>query len=280
MNTFVDNWSCLQEAIHAQAYRQHPICHPILGYEDVIKNISTDQVREWYQQNYNSNNLTLFLLGEFPEEDLIFAGSKLQLFESGEPNIDPVITDAMALPIYKNVITRKEGVTQTLIDSALQFKKEAFNYYELDILTKILGGTMSSYLWEQFREERSMAYQIGAYESTLDIDHLMIHLYAGLNNADDAALAKDLFKDAFAYAKAIPEDEFLKGQNVALLSELKSDETMSGILGNVREAFYLEMNLDEYMTTLKNLTFDSYQAFAEQIDPDAMVTGILYPLSE
>lgn len=275
-----DNWSCLHEAIHAQAYRQHPICHPILGYEDVIKNISTDQVREWYQSNYCANNLTLYLVGDFPEEDLIFAGGKLQLFESGEANIDPVITDAMALPLYKNVITRKEGVTQTLIDSALEFKKEAFNYYELDILAKILGGTMSSYLWEQFREERAIAYQVGAYESTLDIDHLMIHLYAGLNNQDDAVVAKDLFKDAFAYAKAIPEDEFLKGQNVALLSELKSDETMSGILGNVREAFYLGIDLDEYMTTLKNLTFDSYQAFTEQIDPEAMVTGILFPLSD
>ena len=101
-----------------------------------------------------------------------------------------------------------------------------------------------------------------------------------LNNQDEVELAKQLFHDAFVYAKAITEDDFLKGQNIELLHELKSDETLNGILSNVREAFYLGINLDEYVSTTKNLTFDSYQAFAESIDPDAMVTGILFPLSE
>lgn len=273
-----DNWSCLHEAVHAQSYRQHPIAHPILGYEDVIRNITVEQVKSWYETNYNTKNLTVYLVGEFPEEDLVYVAGKLQLFRDGAPNANPVITDAMALPFYKNVITHKEGATQTLIDVTLPFKNEAFNIYELNILANVLGGTMSSYLWNAFREERSIAYRVGAYPSNMDPEHLNIHLYAGLNNSDDADVAKGIFHDAFQFAKAITEDDFNKGLNISVADQLKAEETQAGVLDLVRDAAYFGLELDAYVSTLKNLTYDSYQGFAESIDSDAMVTGILYPM--
>ena len=210
---------------------------------------------------------------------MVYVANKLQVFRDGVGNNDPVITDAMAMPFYKNVIAHKEGITQTLIDSAVPFKNEAFNYYELQVLANVLGGSMSSYLWNEFREERSIAYSVGAYCASMDPAHLLVHCYAGLNNADDAELAKDLFKSAFSYARSISEDDFNKGLNIALLDSLTDQETQSGLLSIVRDSIYFGFDLDSYVATLKNLTYDSYQSFAESVDPEKMVTGILYPLN-
>ena len=274
-----NNWNVLSETVFAQAFRQHPIAHPVIGYENVIENISLEQVKDWYETNYNVKNLTVYLVGDFPEEDLVFVAGKVQMFRDGIKNIDPVITDAMVIPMYKNVITHKEGATQTLIESRLIFKNEAFNLYETTILAEVLGGTMSSYLWNAFREERSIAYQVGAYEASMDRDHIDLHLYAGLNDPEDAELAKSLFKEAFTYAKAITEDDFNKGLNIVLSSLLSREETEVGMLNILRDALYMKVNPDEYMSAFKNLTYASYQSFVEFIEPDNMVTGILYPMA-
>ena len=274
-----DNWSVLTETINAQAYRQHPIANPILGYADVIRNISVDQVKNYYTENYNSKNLTVYLVGDFPEEDLVFVASKLQLFADGNKNSNPVITDAMVMPSYKNINSHKEGATQTLIKSQLVFKNEAYNIYELNILSEILGGTMSSYLWNEFREERSIAYKVGATLMSLDPEHTAIVLYAGLNDAEDAQTAKSVFHDAFMYAKAVTEDDFGKGLNISLADLLSDEETGMGLLNIVRDSIYYGLDVDSYVTNQKNLTYDSYQAFSQQIEPDNMVTGILYPLN-
>ena len=272
-----DNWCVLSETVLAQAYRQHPATHPVIGYEDVIRNISMDQVTEYYTKNYNVKNLTLYLVGDFIEEDLVFAAEKINALRDGEKNIDPVITDSMALPFYKNVIMHKDGAVQTLIDSSIMLKNEAFNFYNLDVLAEVLGGTMSSYLWNEFREERSIAYRVGAYAANLDPQHLKLHLYAGLNDSDDAELAKSLFKDAFNYAKSIPEDVFNKGLNIVISEKLKAEETEEGIKNGVSSSFYFGFDPDAYNSTFKNLTYDSYKSFVEQVDPESMLTGILYP---
>lgn len=272
-----DGWSVLRDTINAQAYRQHPVAHPILGYENVIRNISVEQVKSWYETNYNAKNLTVYLIGDFPEEDLVFVAGKMQLFKDGIKNAAPVIPDSAVVPFYKNIITYKEGAVQTLIDSALVFKNEAFNFYEIGIMSNVLGGTMSSYLWEQFREERSIAYSVGSYMGNLDPAHLSVHLYAGLNESEDAEQSKSLFLDAFKYAKIISEEDFNKGLNIVLTGIYEMEETEGTLLNMVRQIFYFGLELDEYTNNYKNLTYDSYQTFAAGIDPDAMVTGILYP---
>ena len=275
-----DNWSVLHESINSQAFRLHPVAHPILGYESVIEYITTDQVKEWYETNYVAPNLTIYIAGDFPEEDLVYIAEKMNGFRDGvKPNM-PVITDAMCLPSYRNVIAYKEGITQTLIDSMMQVKFEGYNLYELQILSQVLGGTMSSVLWNAFREERSIAYQVGTYVSNLDADHLTLHMYAGLNSSDDAELAKQLFRDAAGHAKALGEDEFNKGLNIALAELLSDGETLEGIKNRVSEADYFGVTPDEFNLALKNLTYESYQNFAQQIIPDDLVTGILYPLVE
>lgn len=275
-----DNWSVLHESINSQAFRLHPVAHPILGYESVIEYITTDQVKEWYETNYVAPNLTIYIAGDFPEEDLIYIAEKMKGFRDGvKPNM-PVITDAMCLPSYRNVIAYKEGITQTLIDSMMQVKFEGYNLYEMMILSQVLGGTMSSVLWNAFREERSIAYQVGSFVSNLDADHLTLHMYAGLNSSDDAELAKQLFRDAAGHAKALGEDEFNKGLNIALAGLLSDEETLEGIKNRVSEADYFGVTPDEFNLALKNLTYESYQNFAQQIIPDDLVTGILYPLAE
>ena len=274
-----DNWVVLSDAICANAYRQHPVSHPVIGYENVIENISLDQVKSWYETNYIANNLTIYLVGDFPDEDLVFVANVAQQFNVGTANTTPVFTDTMALPSYKNVVAHKEGAVQTLIDSSLPFINEAFNLYEIQILSEVLGGTMSSYLWNEFREQRSIAYRVSSYTACLDPRHLNIHLYAGLNDSDDVDLAKSLFTDAFNYAKAISEDDFNKGLNIVLANILKSSETEEGMLEIVTESIFYGTTPDEYISAIKNLTYTSYQSFADQIDPEKMVTGILYPMS-
>ena len=273
-----DNWSVLSEAEHSNVYRQHPVAYPILGFENTVVSLTVDQVQSWYNDHYVDKNLTVYLVGDFPEEDLVFAANKLLTFREGAVNSGVVITDAMTIPMVKNVIAYKEGITQTLIQSAISYKNEAYNLYNGLVVPKILGGSMSSYLWKEFREERSIAYIIGAYSSNLDSMHQRVVLYSGLNNSEDAELAKDLFQSAFNYAKNITEDEFQKGIAMLNKSVFSSFETCNDIASMLIAIRYLHTDVDTYVNAIKSITHDSYLNFAQNIDIESIVTSILYPM--
>ena len=156
--------------------------------------------------------------------------------------------------------------------------KLVFNFVQSSILANILGHSMSSFLWKEFREDRSIAYSVGSSVDCMDPRHMILFCHAGLDDANNADLSKDLFVAAFTHGKSITEDEFNKGLAMFQSEFFQEDVTVQDIVSWLIDLDYFKIDYDEFIDSVKSVTFDSYLTFAENIDIDSIVTGTLFPM--
>ena len=180
----------------------------------------------------------------------------------------------------KKIISYKDGLYQSFIDSFVPFKERQTNIFVPHVASNILGCSMSSYLWDEFREKRSLSYIVGAYNGCIDIDNSRLHMYAALNNSEDIDLAESIFENAISYLKNVGEDEFNKGlimlKSAHLINIQKITELAS--LWEDYNYFYRGTeSFEEYINQLNKITYDDFKLFTDALDVEDMVTGIIYP---
>lgn len=156
-------WDKLMEA----AFTRHPYRYPIIGYENLLKNISLEDIKEYYSYNYSPQNIIVSLAGNF---DKVTVRQKIdELF--AEDKVSKI------LPVYKaeepeQLSTRKiiHRIKSTDIAfGALAYKSVSMrekDMFALDALAFILGGSNSSRLNQRLKEDLKIVYSISASDYT------------------------------------------------------------------------------------------------------------------
>lgn len=132
----------------------------IIGTKESVNSITRDQLVAYRDKHYIAENTVVVLAGNFgqySDEDLINILEKSFDFAalSKEPQSKIELNDKKALSIVKKE-TEQSHVIVGFRTSAL----EDPDYYTLDLLSMILGGSMSSRMFEEIREKRGLAYAV------------------------------------------------------------------------------------------------------------------------
>ncbi|MDR2267993.1 MAG: insulinase family protein [Holosporaceae bacterium] len=136
---------------------------PIVGYENVVARLNSDDLRQYMARYYNADNIILAAAGNVSHDQLIELASKnLSAFRSeASPKHDVQYkyiggahSDVRELE-QVHAIVGFEGVTHLDPD-----------YYTMAIFTSILGGGMSSRLFQEAREKRGLCYSIYTFSSS------------------------------------------------------------------------------------------------------------------
>ena len=156
------------------AYPNQALGRSILGSEKNIKKFSRQHFQDYIGQQYNYSNMALVAAGAINEKDLV-KWSKKYFTSLGEKTIKPV-----EKANYKGGEFLKEKKLEQ-INLVMGFEGLSYNdpkYYEAQILALILGGGMSSRLFQEVRENRGLAYSIYAFNYT-HCDSGIFGIYAG-----------------------------------------------------------------------------------------------------
>lgn len=203
-----------EELVHdifsEMVWNGNPLGYPILGTEKCINKFSKKVIDKYMQDFYTPINTVISVAGNFDEDTLIdlikkyfqdwkFEGEYKQEFSPAQYQIDKVIREKDTEQVH--LCMGFEGVEHG--DDRL---------YSLLSLNNILGGGMSSRLFQNIREKRGLVYSIYSYPSTYQGAGLFM-IYAGMN-PEHLQTVIDLTRDEMNLLreKGITADELKKSK--------------------------------------------------------------------
>lgn len=156
------------------AYPDQALGRSILGPVKNIKKFGRDDFIDYINKQYSYRNMAVVAAGNIKEKDLV-KWSKKYFTKLGNDIIKPV-----EYAEYVGGDFRKEKKLEQ-INLVMGFKGVSYiddDYYAAQILAMVLGGGMSSRLFQEVRENRGLAYSIYAFNSS-HIDSGLFGIYAG-----------------------------------------------------------------------------------------------------
>jgi predicted Zn-dependent peptidase len=170
----------IQDIYMESLWKDHPLGRPVSGTRDSVGRITRERVRRFFDRHYTARNTVISIAGNIRHEDACkLAARHFEGLTAGKP-LDPGPAPAFRAA---RVARRKPNLEQTHICIGAKCPPMASeDRYGAQLLSNILGGGVSSRLFQSIREKRGLAYSI----------------YSGLNLYCDAGTI-------FIYAAAAPD---------------------------------------------------------------------------
>ena len=262
------------EAFSEAVLGDHELGRPIGGNKETIGAVSRDAVWQHYQQNYRPQDLVVAAAGgvkhsdfvALVEKELSAAGWDLGL--AAEPvarrnNEQAKITRGKPLQVIKRPIAQANilvGMPGIIGNDPRR--------YAMGILNTVLGGGMSSRLFQELREKRGLAYSVYSFNQGYS-DASTFGLYAGCSPAKSEQVTRLMLDEFEKIAQsAITTDELeLAIGNISGGLALKfesSQARMSRLIGSEMSTGEF-FDLDETIERFSAVTVDQVQALVQDL---------------
>jgi predicted Zn-dependent peptidase len=167
----------IEDLLGMAAWPDSPLGRPITGSEDSITAIDGDDMRNFVAQNYTGSRSVAAVAGRITASEVLpMLESMLGSLPAGVPVKTPVQTSSAPRVLYDQRDSEQ-------VHLALGFPcwgRFDRRHDALRLLHVLLGGSMSSRLWQKLREDRGLCYEVQADVLTLD-DIGLFQIYAGVD---------------------------------------------------------------------------------------------------
>lgn len=219
----------LGELFNAAYFPNHPLGRPIEGTEETISSFDHQTISAFHALEFSAPNLVVAAAGNVEHDALValveksFASSTTAA-EPGQPG-NGEQSPAVAAPI---LIEQKKELEQAhLVIAAPWPDAKSNDRYAASLLASVVGGGTSSRLWQTVREERGLAYSVGAGGNTYS-DVGVFTIYAGTSPEHlDEVLDLSLAEMRRVVSESVPEDELKLAKDQAVSSILLGLESSS-----------------------------------------------------
>ena len=219
----------LGELFNAAYFPDHSLGRPIEGTVETVSSFDRTRTAQFHAENYAPANLVLAAAGNIEHERLVDLAAAAFAAKNGHVEQTFSHSPSPASPI---LIERKVELEQAhLIVAAPWPSAKSDDRYVASMLGTIIGGGTSSRLWQSIREERGLAYSIGAGGNTFT-DIGLFTIYAGASPAHiDEVLDLSLKELRRAVREPVSADELRLAKDQATSSVLLSLESSSARAG-------------------------------------------------
>jgi predicted Zn-dependent peptidase len=273
-----DNPDYLVHEIFTQAFwKDHPLGKPILGTKETVKRFERDTLCNFYGQRFHGGNMIFSAAGNIDHD--IFVEQVTRRFESlpaGESVTAVVPPKTAARIILKN----KKALEQVQLCLGVPAPAIADeSRYVTLVLNTILGGGMSSRLFQTVREERGLAYSIYSDLNPYS-DTGSLCVYAG-TSSDRAIQVVQLVMEQFRRLKTetLPADELRRAKDQLrgnLLLSLESSMSRMSNLARQQMHFNYFFGMQEILDKVESITEDQVLAMANQLfQPETVAVTLL-----
>lgn len=242
------------DVFYEQVYGAHPLGRPILGTPVSVARMKQTQVMNYYKKTYTGKNIIISASGCIDHDDLM-AGIQKRLGAKKKSELK----NTRRVPRWLNrrhvVEKQAEQVHMLLGLPTASFQDK--HRFEAVVTNTLLGGGMTSRLYQSVREKRGLVYSIHSSLNT-NIDSGMLTIYAG-TEAKNARKVGDLISKEFAKIRK-------SGVTKADVEMCKTQVVGSILLGSD--------DIENRMTSLavNEMVFGRYRAVESVIDEIKAVT--------
>lgn len=269
----------VHDILSQASYGGHALAYPILGTEDTLATFTGDSLRNYMEECYTPDNVVISIAGNV-EENFIKEVEKM-FGNYDTKNKKPEFT---APTFYDKKIARKKETEQAhlcLGYDGLKIGHEKM--YDLIILNNILGGSMSSRLFQDVREEQGLAYAVFSYHSAF-LDNGLVTIYGGTGNKqlnqlfDTIQNTLDVLKrDGITEKELKNSKEQIKG---GLMLGLESTNSRMSRNGKNELLLKRHRGLDEILDKISHVTLDRVNELANDVFTDNYSVALISPDGE
>ena len=149
------------DKFYSLAYQNQSIGKPILGTKVSVGGFNKDDLKEFCNQNYNPSNLIIGISGKFDESKIINQIKKnFEFLKSGNKSTKPKYKWNSGFHSEKKDLQQAHVVFG--VEGLSNVDKQRL---DLSALSIILGGGMSSKLFQEIREKKGLCYSIFSFQS-------------------------------------------------------------------------------------------------------------------
>ncbi len=268
----------VHELFTERLWEGHPLGRPILGTPATVESFTRDALRDYFTGTYTAPNAIIAAAGNadhaYVRELVLERFSALS--EAGG------VVDDRRPKVRPQVLQRDKDLEQAhLCLGTSSYAQDHDDRYVSYVLNTVLGGSMSSRLFQNIREKRGLAYSVFSGLSAYR-DAGALSIYAGCAT-ESVGEVVDLVVSELRAMKSFESDEelrrakdHLKG---SLMLSLESTSSRMSQLARQEIYFGCQHSLDEILEGFERVTADDVRRVAEELFVDgAMNATVIGPV--
>jgi predicted Zn-dependent peptidase len=257
------------ELVHDLFFRsmwgEHPLGRPVLGYQDSIGAVKRDEVAGYWRERYAPNNLVVAGAGNVDHNALMERVAAIGFETPGKRTLR---ADEAPAPVPGVEVHKRPTEQAHIVIGMPGLPRGHEDRHALALMDTVLGGGMSSRLFQEIREKRGLAYSVFSYRSMF-ADAGTWAVYVGttpqnaetvidiVNNELDTVLSEGLSEAEFERAKG-----HLKGSLVLSGEDPGSRMTR---LGKAQLTTGEILSIDELIDKIDGLQMEDIERVASQV---------------
>ncbi len=255
----------VQDLFAQTIWNGHPLGRPVIGTMAAVDRLRREDFVDYISQRYRPDNVVVAVAGDVQHEQVV--GLIADAFGGWSGRATPVLVDPPRL--QAGVSTRFKETEQVHLCIGTRGLAQADEArYVLSVLEHLLGGGMSSRLFQEIRERRGLVYTITSYAAAYQDGGLFV-IYAGMSpDAGPQVIALTL--EELEKIKAVRVDavelerakESIKG---SLMLSLESTDSRMFKLGRSELYHGRQITLDELIARIDVVTAEDVQAMANAL---------------
>ncbi len=269
-------------------FGNHPLGRLISGTEESITPMTRTQIQRFYRRRYTAPHIVIAAAGNLDHATVVrlvrkaLAGTVLDS-EPAAPAVPRAGAKRVATQKPHTVVRNRDTEQAHLVLGGVGIGRRDERRFALGVLNNLLGGGMSSRLFQEIREKRGLAYSVYSYASQY-ADAGLFGVYAGcapgkveevldLTRTElERVSVKGVGADEIARGKGMVKGSFVLGleDTGSRMSRLAKSELLYGDL----------MSVDELLSRVDAVTADEVNAVAADLFTQPMSLALVGPFDE
>lgn len=258
----------LGEIFNEKLFPNNPLGLSIAGTSKTVRSFNHETTKNFHAGNFNAQNLIIVAAGNIEHRQIVdlaekFFGRQVKT-KHQKPNTKHQ-TPEIAAPI---LIKKNKNLEQAHLIIATPFvDAQSDSRYAADILANTLGGGTSSRLWQKVREEKGLAYSVGA-SAAMYQDCGIFQIYAGTSPNQTGEVLDISINELHRVVKegiTGEELELQKEQTVAsILLGLEDSSVRAATLARLEMVHGRQISLEETLQKIEAVTPEEVQGLARE----------------
>jgi predicted Zn-dependent peptidase len=246
------------------AYRHQTIGRSILGTPETVKSFTSAQLHAFMERQYGADDMVVVAAGDIKHEVFVREVEKrLGTFRSKSDSV---------LPQYAQYVGGDFREQRDLMDAqiVLGFEGRAYHvrdFYASQVLSMILGGGMSSRLFQEVREKRGLCYSVYAFHWGFS-DTGIFGVHAATGQSDIAELVPVIISELQKSGDEILQEELDRARaqyRAGLIMSAESPASRASQIARQMLLFGRPIGKDELMERLSALTVERLRDLSSRL---------------
>lgn len=256
----------------------HALGRPIIGTSETVSSLTYKDLRSYMEQHYTPNRIVISVAGNISHQQVV---EKLSPLFASMPNKENI--RQLVHPVHTSQVNCRNKDTEQvhMVIGTPGLRLDDDRVYIVQVINTVLGGGLSSRLFQEIREQRGLVYTVYSYHSSY-YDTGLFGVYAGLSKQNVGKAMELIFKEISDIKKnGITKEELQRSKDQLkgnLLLSLESVNTHMSRLGKSELYLGRVYKPEEIVEKLNKVTIeDTIQMANELFKPESFSMSAIGP---